>query len=105
MNQRAFSRQFTELFTKRQVSHHMPCSFVKSNWSRWLLFALIFSLFSAPLPANEFKLPDIGNPSGNVLSPADERRLGSAFMRSIRSSMTLIQDRCYRPISSRSANG
>lgn len=46
----------------------------------------------AVLAAEELALPDIGNPSGNVLTPAEEQRLGRAFMRSIRNSMPVIQD-------------
>jgi len=56
------------------------------------LLALLLGL-AGPLPAaNDIRLPDIGNPSGNVLTPADEERLGRAFMRSIRSSLPVIHD-------------
>ncbi len=44
------------------------------------------------LAEERIRLPDIGNPSGNLLSPTDEQRLGRAFMRSVRNSMSVIQD-------------
>lgn len=37
-------------------------------------------------------LPDFGDASGNVLSPAAERRLGQAFMRSVRASEKVLDD-------------
>ena len=49
---------------------------------------LSLSLQAAPLP----ELPDIGDASGNVISPAAERRLGQAFMRSIRASEKVLED-------------
>ncbi|MCW8906769.1 MAG: M48 family metalloprotease [Sedimenticola sp.] len=56
------------------------------------IVALLFGITSQSLAANDIRLPDIGNPSGNVLTPAQEKRLGRAFMRSIRSSLPVIQD-------------
>jgi len=58
------------------------------------LISLIFiyaSLTSA-VHAQSQALPEIGDPSGSVLSPAEERRLGKAFMRSVRKSMKVIPD-------------
>ncbi len=43
-------------------------------------------------PAPTFNLPDIGASADTVLSPAEERRLGRAFMRGVRSSVALIED-------------
>ncbi len=37
-------------------------------------------------------LPEIGDPSGALLSPAEEKRLGEAFMRSIRKSLKVLND-------------
>lgn len=37
-------------------------------------------------------LPDIGDPSGAIISPEQERRLGEAFMRSARSQLVFIED-------------
>jgi len=42
--------------------------------------------------ADEIALPEIGDPSGNLLSPVAEKRLGQAFMRSIRGSQPIITD-------------
>ena len=40
----------------------------------------------------QIKLPDFGDVSEATLSPADERALGEAFMREIRSRLTLVDD-------------
>ncbi|MES9958159.1 MAG: M48 family metalloprotease [Sedimenticola sp.] len=62
-----------------------------------LLALIVCSLFLyasllAPLHARQYNLPEIGDPSGSVLTPTQEKRLGQAFMRSIRNSMTLLSD-------------
>jgi predicted Zn-dependent protease len=62
------------------------------------LHALLFAgaLFAAgPLngaDAPTVALPEMGDASGAVLSPQEERRLGDAFMRSIRQSIKLTED-------------
>ena len=70
--------------------------FSPDNLSKSLISVMAFLLFiSSILPvtqANEIQLPEIGDPSGGVITPAEERRLGQAFMRSIRSSMEVIND-------------
>ncbi len=38
------------------------------------------------------ELPDMGDPSGGLLTPAQEQRLGQAFMRSIRKHMSVVRD-------------
>jgi len=38
------------------------------------------------------QLPDIGDISGAIMTPAEEKRLGQAFMRSVRSSTKIIDD-------------
>ena len=38
------------------------------------------------------RLPDIGDISSTIMTPAEEKRLGQAFMRSVRSSTTIIDD-------------
>ncbi len=85
----------SELLTDNLVSQGMfRSSIKKAVANRLLLGGLSLLLCQSPLAwSNEsLALPDIGNPSGNVLSPADEKRLGRAFMRSIRNSMPVIQD-------------
>lgn len=48
---------------------------------------------AAPLQAAQLpELPEIGDVSGNLISPATERRLGQAFMRSIRASEKVLED-------------
>lgn len=51
------------------------------------------------LPANTQQdlilLPDMGASSGNLMTPAEERRLGQQFMRSIRASAKVIDDPFY----------
>ena len=42
--------------------------------------------------ANSLNLPDIGDSSGSAISPELERRLGLAFMRSVRQHATIIDD-------------
>lgn len=68
-----------------------PFSAIKSLLLSGLCLLL---LASAPVTraAEQLALPDIGNPSGNVITPAEEERLGRAFMRSVRNSMPVIQD-------------
>ena len=55
-----------------------------------LLF--LFSTLSTTLHAGEIALPEFGDPSGQLLTPAQEKRLGQAFMRSIRKTMVVIDD-------------
>ncbi len=58
------------------------------------LTVLLFcaAVFATPSHGDNLALPEFGAPSGNVLSPAQERRLGQAFMRSVRSSQPVIND-------------
>ena len=59
---------------------------------RLLLFIFLHSLIAPLSYADNFSLPEIGDPSGNLLSPAGERRLGQAFMRHVRASQQVISD-------------
>ncbi|MCW8882327.1 MAG: M48 family metalloprotease [Sedimenticola sp.] len=86
----------TELFLFLQVFVGMPKP-QQTIWTSILKpsLALLLLYWLAPIQlvqAQEIALPDIGNPSGNILTPAEEERLGRAFMRSIRSTMPVIQD-------------
>ncbi len=58
-----------------------------------LLSALLL-LGSAPslVVSANIQLPEIGDPSENYISVEEDRRLGQAFMRSVRRSLTLIED-------------
>ena len=48
-------------------------------------------VISAPA-APQSELPDFGDASAGTLSPAEERRLGEAFMREVRARLTLVDD-------------
>jgi predicted Zn-dependent protease len=67
-----------------------------SVWTLRLLLSLVMasSLFgSAPMTfAQEFRLPDLASSEDTVMSSADERRLGKAFMRSVRGELPVIDD-------------
>ena len=59
--------------------------------------ALLLSLLLAVTPVHAQapvtdQLPEIGEISGNLMTQAEEHRLGQAFMRSIRASQDVIDD-------------
>ena len=52
-------------------------------------------IFTSPFVASDVTgndLPDFGDSSGSLISPAQEMELGAAFMRSVRSQTTLVND-------------
>lgn len=56
---------------------------------------LLAALLLAPLPAAaqlDLSLPDMGTPAADVLSPADEARIGERMMREIRREVDLVED-------------
>jgi len=53
--------------------------------------ALAALLLAAPAPA-QVRLPDFGDPSTALLSPASERELGEAFMREVRAQVEIVDD-------------
>ncbi len=59
-----------------------------------LFVALIFlwSSLATTSHATSYQLPDIGEPSGRVMTPVEEQRLGDAFMREVRRSGKVIDD-------------
>ena len=64
---------------------------------RWLTIAALsgtlvypVSFVSSEVTGND--LPDFGDSSGSLISPAQEMELGGAFMNSIRAQATLIND-------------
>ncbi len=60
---------------------------------RWLRGALAACLTcAAPLQADEIALPDIGDSSQRLISPLQERALGEASMRQLRSQIPFIED-------------
>ena len=60
----------------------------------FLTLAISLSAMAAePDSANEsIRLPDLGSPSDKYLTPADEIRLGKAFMRNIRETQAVVTD-------------
>lgn len=92
----AIMRAPGELSAAKPVSQVMFRHYNSIRSNRVLLISvltlLLFSVAGSSLEANDIQLPDIGNPSGNVLTPAQEKRLGRAFMRSIRGSLPVVQD-------------
>jgi predicted Zn-dependent protease len=58
-----------------------------------LLFALAWLLSGPPaLAANDLRLPDLGGASSGLVSPADERKLGQAWLRLYRSQVPTSSD-------------
>ena len=66
-----------------------PIVTVKFNYYMLILLLLISNSAQAP---NELDLPDIGDSSGSAISPEFERRLGLAFMRSVRRQAVIVDD-------------
>lgn len=52
---------------------------------------LLSNIISTAIAGN-IELPSFGDSSGRVMTPAQERRLGQAFMRSVRKSMKIVAD-------------
>jgi len=64
---------------------------------RALTLALIFVVLSqrglcSEPPPGGITLPDMGSTAASALSPAEERKLGDAFMRNIRQNVKLVED-------------
>ncbi len=58
-----------------------------------LLLSLSFLIAFLPsIKAENIALPDIGASAGSMMTPAEERRLGRRFMRSVRASLPLLDD-------------
>jgi len=69
----------------------------KHRARRSMLFLLLLGLHpiwsaSAAAPSSTQALPDFGDPSGALISPLEEQRLGEEFMRSLRRSIKIIDD-------------
>lgn len=60
------------------------------RFAAWLLALLLAVPTAPPLPAAD--LPDLGEESGAVLSPLEERRLGEDFMREARAQLDILND-------------
>jgi len=55
------------------------------------IMLLLSNCFSSAIAA-DFELPNFGDPSGSIMTPTQERRLGQAFMRYVNRSMKLSTD-------------
>jgi predicted Zn-dependent protease len=58
-------------------------------------FALMLALFSASPPADDIEkiqLPDMGDSSGTLISPAQEKELGEAFFRQLHAQVQINED-------------
>jgi len=53
---------------------------------------LLLTNITSTAIAGNIELPSFGDPSGRVMTPTQERRLGQAFMRSISKSMKIVTD-------------
>ena len=53
---------------------------------------LFFACLSGGSAQNNIELPDIGDSSGRVISPEQEKKIGESFMRQVRRHAPLIQD-------------
>jgi len=56
------------------------------------LLALVLALPAPRLAADSLNLPDLGDASSTVISPAQERKLGEEFMRRARRSLAFVND-------------
>jgi predicted Zn-dependent protease len=62
---------------------------------RPIFFTLVLALFPITHHAElntKIELPDMGDSSGTIISPAEEKELGEAFFRSLHSEVTINQD-------------
>ena len=60
-----------------------------------ITLALSLALFPAPQQAveiNKIELPDMGDSSGTLITPAEEKEFGEAFFRSLHSQISINQD-------------
>ncbi len=60
-----------------------------------ITLALSLALFPAPRQAveiNKIELPDMGDSSGTLITPAEEKEFGEAFFRSLHSQISINQD-------------
>lgn len=57
-----------------------------------VLLSALLALPAPPLGANNINLPDLGDASGSVISPAQERKLGEEFMRRARRTLAFVND-------------
>jgi predicted Zn-dependent protease len=66
-----------------------PRAWAPAAWlAAWVVLGIVL-----PLAGNgQVQLPDFGDPSATVLSPADEREIGKLFMREVRAQLVVVDD-------------
>jgi len=78
-----------------------PSNKIRKKIPRQIPLFLSLALAAGHSPAGPYSmeeeytrilLPDLGDPSGAVLSSIDEQRLGEAFMREVRSKVPLVDE-------------
>lgn len=69
-----------------------PRSILRKPTHLLLTACLVLGAHPYCAPAISAELPEIGDPSGGLLTPIQEQRLGQAFMRSIRKHMSVVRD-------------
>jgi predicted Zn-dependent protease len=84
------------VFGKKNVKSHLPPRAAHQRYSRtWVASALLAASawhVGAPASAGPVELPQMGDTSGALISPEEEKRLGEAFMREVRRSLHVIDD-------------
>ena len=68
-----------------------PCLSIPARVLRWLVLGILWSHFSLA-HADAQQLPDLGDDSGALISPYEERQLGESVMRQARRQLRFIDD-------------
>ncbi len=75
--------------------HRKParaCAPARYATMRWRTAIFLLSMMLTGIVGSQQNLPEMGEPSDSVLSPAQERALGRSFMRQIRARLPLVSD-------------
>lgn len=70
----------------------LPMPSIRALFQRILITIWLGQSLVTPALATDLSLPDVGSSAGAHLSPAEEKRLGQAFMRSIRGAKKIEDD-------------
>jgi len=66
---------------------------MKSLLSRGLLASLLLLHMATALPESNFdELPNLGDASGQIISPEQDRAMGASFMRQLRQAGIVLND-------------
>jgi len=77
----------------KAISPHVAMPLLlKRTLHSLLLAAYLFAGSSQLALADNYNLPELGSASGTFMSPTQEKRLGQAFMRSIKASQKIIDE-------------